>query len=50
MNLNNFTIKARESVQQAFNIVEAKGQQSVECAHILRGVMGEAFLFDTTNY
>ncbi len=42
MNLNNFTIKARESVQQAFKIVEAKGQQSVECAHILRGVMSEA--------
>jgi ATP-dependent Clp protease ATP-binding subunit ClpB len=42
MNLNNFTIKAQESVQQAFNIVEAKGQQSVECAHILKGVMVEA--------
>jgi ATP-dependent Clp protease ATP-binding subunit ClpB len=42
MNLDNFTIKAQESVQQAFNIVEAKGQQSVECAHILKGVMGEA--------
>jgi ATP-dependent Clp protease ATP-binding subunit ClpB len=42
MNLNNFTIKARESVQEAFKIAEAKGQQSVECAHILRGVMGEA--------
>jgi ATP-dependent Clp protease ATP-binding subunit ClpB len=42
MNLNNFTIKAQESVQQAFNIVEAKGQQSVESAHILKGVMVEA--------
>jgi ATP-dependent Clp protease ATP-binding subunit ClpB len=42
MNLNNFTVKAQESVQQAFNIVEAKGQQSVECAHILKGVMVEA--------
>lgn len=42
MNLNNFTLKAQESVQQAFNIAAAKGQQSVECAHILKGIMIEA--------
>ncbi|MBK8883030.1 MAG: ATP-dependent chaperone ClpB [Bacteroidales bacterium] len=42
MNLNNFTIKAQESVQQAFSIAGAKGQQSVECAHLLKGVMTEA--------
>ncbi len=42
MNLNNFTLKAQESVQQAFNIAEAKGQQAVECAHILKGVMSQA--------
>jgi ATP-dependent Clp protease ATP-binding subunit ClpB len=42
MNLNNFTLKAQESVQQAFNIAGAKGQQAVECAHILKGVMTEA--------
>jgi ATP-dependent Clp protease ATP-binding subunit ClpB len=42
MNLNNFTLKAQESVQQAFNIAAAKGQQSVECAHLLKGVMSEA--------
>lgn len=42
MNLNNFTLKAQEAVQQAFNIVSARGQQSVECAHILKGVMSEA--------
>jgi ATP-dependent Clp protease ATP-binding subunit ClpB len=42
MNLNNFTIKAQESVQQAFNIAAAKGQQSVECAHLLKGVISEA--------
>jgi len=42
MNLNNFTLKAQESVQQAFNIASAKGQQAVECAHVLKGVMTEA--------
>jgi ATP-dependent Clp protease ATP-binding subunit ClpB len=42
MNLNNFTLKAQESVQKAFNIASAKGQQAVECAHILKGVMSEA--------
>ena len=42
MNLNNFTLKAQESVQQAFNIAAANGQQAVECAHILKGVMSEA--------
>jgi ATP-dependent Clp protease ATP-binding subunit ClpB len=42
MNLNNFTLKAQESIQKAFNIASAKGQQAVECAHILKGVMNEA--------
>jgi ATP-dependent chaperone ClpB len=42
MNLSNFTLKAQESVDKAFNIAAAKGQQAVECAHILKGVMSEA--------
>ncbi len=42
MNLNNFSLKAQESVQQAFNIASAKGQQSVECAHLLQGVLSQA--------
>jgi ATP-dependent Clp protease ATP-binding subunit ClpB len=42
MNLNNFTLKAQESVQKAFDIATSKGQQSIECAHILKGVMSEA--------
>lgn len=42
MNLNNFTLKAQESVQQAFNIASSKGQQAVECAHLLQGVMSQA--------
>jgi ATP-dependent Clp protease ATP-binding subunit ClpB len=42
MNLNNFTLKAQESVQKAFDIAGSKGQQAVECAHILKGIMSEA--------
>jgi ATP-dependent Clp protease ATP-binding subunit ClpB len=42
MNLNNLTLKAQESVQQAFNIANSKGQQAVECAHIIKGVMSQA--------
>ena len=42
MNFNNFTLKAQESVQQAFNIAGANGQQAVECAHILKGIFSEA--------
>jgi ATP-dependent Clp protease ATP-binding subunit ClpB len=42
MNLNNFTLKAQESVQKAFSIASSNGQQAVECAHILKGIMSEA--------
>jgi ATP-dependent Clp protease ATP-binding subunit ClpB len=39
MNLSNFTLKAQESVEQAFNIAAADGQQAVECAHLMKGVI-----------
>lgn len=39
MNINNFTIKAQESIQTAVQIAEQKGQQSVETAHLLKGVL-----------
>jgi ATP-dependent Clp protease ATP-binding subunit ClpB len=42
MNLNNFTLKAQESVQQAANITTSNGQQAVECAHLLKGIMNES--------
>ncbi|MDX9947114.1 MAG: ATP-dependent chaperone ClpB [Bacteroidales bacterium] len=42
MNLNNFTLKAQEAVQKAFMIADAKGQQAIECAHLLHGVISEA--------
>ena len=38
MNINNFTIKAQEAVQQAQQIAQTQGHQSVENAHILKGI------------
>ena len=42
MNFENFTIKAQESVQKAVTIASGKGQQSIECGHLLKGIMTEA--------
>ncbi len=42
MNFSNFTLKAQESVQKAFDIASGKGQQAVECSHLLKGIMSEA--------
>jgi ATP-dependent Clp protease ATP-binding subunit ClpB len=38
MNLNNFTIKSQEAVQQAQTIAQSNDQQSLECAHLLKGM------------
>lgn len=38
MNLNNFTIKAQESVQQAQLLAQEKGHQQIENAHLLKGI------------
>ncbi|MDT3368006.1 MAG: ATP-dependent chaperone ClpB [Bacteroidota bacterium] len=50
MNLNNFTIKSQEAVQQSVQQVSQRGQQVIEAAHILKAVImtGESvvnFLF-----
>ncbi|UVQ16727.1 ATP-dependent chaperone ClpB [Bacteroides fragilis] len=39
MNFNNFTIKSQEAVQEAINLAQSRGQQAIETAHILYGVM-----------
>jgi ATP-dependent Clp protease ATP-binding subunit ClpB len=39
MNLNNFTIKSQEAVQQAQQIAAGNEQQSIEPAHLLKGIM-----------
>ncbi|MDR1201337.1 MAG: ATP-dependent chaperone ClpB [Tannerellaceae bacterium] len=50
MNLNNFTIKSQEAVQQAVQLVSQKDQQVIETTHLLKAVImtGESiahFLF-----
>ena len=39
MNFNKFTIKAQEAIQEAVNIANANGQQVIEPAHIMGGVL-----------
>lgn len=39
MNLNNFTIKSQEAVQQAVQLVSRNGQQAIEAVHLLKGVI-----------
>jgi ATP-dependent Clp protease ATP-binding subunit ClpB len=38
MNLNNFTLKAQEAIQHAQQIAQSQSQQSIENAHILKGI------------
>jgi ATP-dependent Clp protease ATP-binding subunit ClpB len=39
MNLNNFTIKSQEALQQAMQIASSNNNQAIETAHILKGMM-----------
>ena len=39
MNFEKFTIKSQEAVQQALNLVQSRGQQSIETVHLLLAVM-----------
>jgi ATP-dependent Clp protease ATP-binding subunit ClpB len=39
MNLNNYTIKSQEAVQQAIQLATINGQQAIETAHILKGIL-----------
>ena len=39
MNLNNYTIKSQEAVQQAVQIATINGQQSIENGHLLKGIL-----------
>jgi len=42
MNLNNFTIKSQEAIQQAFTIAQGYNHQAVEPAHLLKGVLSQS--------
>jgi ATP-dependent Clp protease ATP-binding subunit ClpB len=39
MNLNNFTIKSQEAVQQALQIATVNGQQAIENGHLLKAIL-----------
>ena len=39
MNLNNFTIKAQESVQKSIDLARANNQQIIEPTHLLKGLI-----------
>jgi len=39
MNLNNFTIKSQEAVQQAVQLATANGQQAIENGHLLKAIL-----------
>ncbi len=60
MNLNDFTIKSQEAIQQAFSIAQGYQHPAIEPAHLLKGIMSQAesvsgFIFNkmgvnTTNF
>ncbi|MGL5959598.1 MAG: ATP-dependent chaperone ClpB, partial [Bacteroidales bacterium] len=47
MNLNIFTIKAQESVNQAVSIAQDKGQQAIDTAHLLKALLSDT---DSVSY
>ena len=38
MNMNNYTIKSQEAVQEAVRVAQEKGQQAIETGHLLMGL------------
>ncbi|OFQ14486.1 ATP-dependent chaperone ClpB [Prevotella sp. HMSC073D09] len=48
MNFDKYTIKAQETVQEAVNIAQRAGQQSIEPVHLLKALLEKAA--DVTNY
>ena len=48
MTFDKFTIKAQETVQEAVNIAQRNGQQTIEPVHLLSGIIEKAP--DVTNY
>ena len=39
MNLNNFTLKSQEAIQQAQQIAVGNGNPAIENGHILKGIL-----------
>ena len=42
MTFDKFTIKAQETVQEAVNLAQRSGQQSIEPVHLLKAIMTKA--------
>ncbi len=42
MTFDKFTIKAQEVVQEAVNIAQSNGQQTIEPTHVLKGILAKA--------
>ena len=42
MTFDKFTIKAQETVQEAVNLAQSSGQQSIEPVHLLKAIMTKA--------
>ncbi|MDD5896059.1 MAG: ATP-dependent chaperone ClpB [Prevotellaceae bacterium] len=42
MTFDKFTIKAQETVQEAVNLAQSSGQQSIEAVHLLKAIMTKA--------
>ena len=48
MTFDKFTIKAQETVQEAVNLAQSSGQQSIEAVHLLKAIMTKAK--DVSNF
>ena len=48
MTFDKFTIKAQEAIQEAVNIAQQAGQQTIEPVHLLKGITSKAT--DVVNY
>ena len=48
MTFDKFTIKAQETVQEAVNLAQSSGQQSIEPVHLLKAIMSKAK--DVSNF
>ncbi len=48
MNLNNFTIKSQEAIQQAVEIAKGLNNQAIENGHLMKGVLSQGE--NITNY
>ena len=49
MNFDKYTIKAQETVQEAVNIAQRAGQQSIEPVHLLKALLEKLPMLPITS-